>query len=120
LTRRIRGEAVLTNFLLTQDAARQPRRARYLGNKQSEWLDWQHDRISANALDLGQQGELIVASAPYGTPIESAQIETDAELAVVHLDARQRVKSWAMARGSRLLVAGKTLYLRWKREWMSG
>ena len=121
LTRRIRGQAVFTHFILTRDAARSAdARCRYLGAKPSAWLDWQHDAISGNALDLGAQGTLVVASAPYRTPVQSDDIATDAELAVVHLDARRKIKSWAMIRGSNLVVAGRKVFSGRKQEWKAG
>jgi hypothetical protein len=117
LTRRIRGQAVFTHFLLTRSAARQTNaRCRYLGRKPAAWLDWQHDGISANALDLGDAGTLLLASAPYRQPLVADEITTDAELAIVHLDAGRKIKSWSMIRGSRLVVAGKTLVSGRRRE----
>jgi hypothetical protein len=119
LTRRVRGEAVFTHFILTREATRNEAvRARYLGAKPSAWLDWQHDGLSANALDLGEIGTLFVASAPYRKVVTSEELSTDAELAVVHLDGRGKVKSWAMARGGKLVAGGKTLASGKKREWI--
>jgi hypothetical protein len=122
LTRRIRGQCVFTHFILTRDAARHTdTRCRYLGNKPSDWLDWQHDGISANALTLGgDAGTLLVAAAPYDNSIESDDIATDAELAIVHLDAHGKVKSWAILRGSRLSVAGRKLTKGKRRDWAVG
>ena len=120
LTRRIRGRAVFTHFILTREAAaRHEACCRYLGGNTTAWLDWQHDRISANSLELGPVGTLLVASAPYGTPVRSAELSTDAELAVVHVDARQKVKSWAMLRGRALTVRRQSLAARCRREWMT-
>jgi hypothetical protein len=110
LTRRIRGQAVFTHFILTGDAAAiADARCRYLGNQSAAWLDWQHDGISANALDLGDLGTILVASAPYRAPVESPDLTTDAELAIVHLDARRKPGAWLMVRGNTLTVAGKRL-----------
>ncbi|MGB7157009.1 MAG: heparinase II/III family protein [Tepidisphaeraceae bacterium] len=110
LTRRVRGQAVFTHFILTRDAARNAHaRARYLGPKPSAWLAWQHDGLSANAIELGEQGSLLVASAPYRRKLESPELMTDAELAVVHLDARGKAKSWIMLRGTRLASGRKRL-----------
>ena len=121
LTRRIRGQAVFTHFILTRDAARHAStQCRYIGAKRAPWLDWQDDGISANALDLGEQGTLLVASAPYRKALASDEFSTDAELAVVHRDARGRVKSWAMSHGGRLAVSGKTLRKGARRDWASG
>jgi len=121
LTRRVRGQAVFTHFILTREAAEQTAaRCRYLGRAPSEWLGWQRDGISANALDLGPRGTLLVASAPYGAPVESDDLNTDAELAVVHRDARGKVKHWAMVRGRRLSVAGRKLSADRKRDWVVG
>ena len=120
LTRRVRGQAVFTHFILTRDAARHDRaRCRYLGTKPAAWLDWQHDGLSANALDLGDQGTLLVASAPYRRRLASEELSTDAELAVVHLDPRGTVRTWLMARGSSLAVAGKTLAKGRRRDWVA-
>jgi hypothetical protein len=120
LTRRIRGQAVYTTFLLTGDAAdRADASCRYLGKKPSPWLDWQHDAISGNALDLGPLGTILIASAPYGTPVQSQELTTDAELAVVHLDERGRPRAAVMVRGSQLQVGEKRLIRGGKRrEWM--
>jgi hypothetical protein len=122
LTRRIRGQAVFTHFILTGDAAHMTdARCQYLGTKRAYWLDWQHDGISANRLDIGSSGTLLVASAPYGTPVRSEELETDAELAVVHLDVRGRPKSWCMIRGSWLIAAWTRLdRCRKTCEWAAG
>jgi len=122
LTRRIRGEAVFTHFILTREAAQQTNaRCRYLGQKPTVWLDWQREGISANALDLGPMGTILLTSAPYGTPVQPSELTTDAELAIVHLDPRGKIKSWAMARGSKLTVAGKRIQSSAKkREWTTG
>jgi hypothetical protein len=110
LTRRIRGQAVFTHFILTGKAADiADARCRYHGERSAAWLDWQHDGVSANALDLGDLGTLLVASAPHGVPVQSRELSTDAELAVVHLDARGRPGASIMVRGTQLAVAGKTL-----------
>jgi hypothetical protein len=110
LTRRIRGRAVFTHFILTGEAAGMTAaRCRYLGSHAAPWLDWQHDGISANALDLDDLGTLLVASAPYDTPLESSDLATDAELAIGHLDRRGKPRAWMMVRGSHLAVGGKTL-----------
>ncbi len=120
LTRRVRGHAVFTHFILTQHAAKtENARCRYLGDRASAWLDWQHDGFSANVLDLGEAGALLVAGAPYGTPVRSAELQTDAELAVVHLSPRGKIQSWSLIRGSRLIVAGKTIYSGRRREWLA-
>jgi hypothetical protein len=120
LTRRVRGQAVFTLFILTRDAARREQaRCRYLGTKPSAWLDWQHDGLSANALDLGAQGTLLVASAPYRKKLASEELSTDAELAVVHLDQRGKVLNWIIARGSTLTAGGKTLAKGRRREWVA-
>ena len=116
LTRRIRGRAVFTHFILTRDVAA---RCRYLGANSSAWLDWQHDAISANSLNLGENGTILVASAPYRTPVKSDEVTTDAELAVVHLDGRGRPKHWLMVRGKSLVVGGKKLASGAKREWIA-
>ena len=118
LIRRVRGQAVFKHFILTREAARQEQpRCRYLGTKPSAWLDWQYDGLSANALDLGGHGTLLVGSAPYGRKLASEELSTDAELAVVHLDRRGKVRTWVMARGSTLSVAGKTLAKGRRRDW---
>jgi hypothetical protein len=121
LTRRIRGQAVFTHFILTQQAARETdARCRYLGRKPSEWIDWQHDGHSGNALDLGTVGTLLVASAPYRAPVQSDELDTDAELAVVHLNAKGKLQSWMMIRGSKLTVRGRKLSASKRREWAAG
>jgi hypothetical protein len=120
LTRRIRGECVFTHFILTRDAARNAdARCRYLGTRSSAWLDWQHDAISANSLDLGDLGTILVASCPYRNTAESEVVSTNAELAVLHLDRHRKIRSWAMARGSRLRVDGKSLANQ-RCEWAAG
>jgi hypothetical protein len=120
LTRRIRGQCVFSHFILTRDAARKTdARCRYLGTRASSWLDWQHDGLAANAIDLGEVGTLLVASCPYRKPLRSEELMTDAELAVVHLDARRRPKSWALIRGRELSVAGKRLFKGKQREFVS-
>ncbi|MEX0776104.1 MAG: heparinase II/III family protein [Phycisphaeraceae bacterium] len=118
LVRRIRGEAVFSHFILTGEAAANRKaRCRYLGGTPGDWLEWQSEGISANALDLGEAGTLLVACAPYGKPVESDELSTDAELAVVHLDSAGKVKAWAMVRGGQLTVAGKRLGHGRAREW---
>jgi hypothetical protein len=120
LTRRIRGQAVFTHFLLTGDAARQESaRCRPLGDAPAAWLDWQRAGVSANALDLRKFGTLLVASAPYGTPVRTAELSTDAELAVVHLDPRGKPNSWALIRGTRLATGDHPLWRGRLREWVS-
>jgi len=121
LTRRIRGEAVFTHFILTRDAVRQSEpRCRYLGTRASAWLDWQHDGFSANSLDLGSQSTLLVASAPYGRTLESPELTTDAELAVAYLDSRGKPRCWIMARGTTLTVGKRTLTQGKRRDWAAG
>ena len=111
LTRRIRGRAVFTHFILTGDAADMTdARCRHLAGAPASWLDWQHAGISANALDLGDLGTLLVASAPYDTPLRSDDLATDAELAVVHLDPRGKPGAWLLVRGTHLTVRGKQLW----------
>jgi hypothetical protein len=111
LTRRIRGQAVFSHFILTGDAAGMTdARCRYLGGNSSSWLDWQHDGISANALDLGDLGTILVAAAPYGTTAQSDDLTTDAELAVVFLDSRGKPGSWLAVRGTHVTVRGTTLW----------
>jgi hypothetical protein len=85
-------------------------RCRNLGNQSAAWLDWQHDGISANALDLGDLGTVLVASAPYGAPLQSPDFTTDAELAVVHLDSRGKTGAWLAVRGTHVAVRGKQLW----------
>ena len=121
LTRRVRGEAVFTHFILTGDAARlsEPR-CRYLGTNPSAWLDWQHDGLSANRLELGAQGTLLVASTQYGRKLKSPELTTDAELAVVHLDRRGRLQSWTLARGKTLAIGDRTLSNGRRRDWAAG
>jgi hypothetical protein len=119
LTRQTRGPVVFTNFIITGGAdgfGRAPE-ARYLGAKPSPWMTWQSDGHSAHALDLGRNGTLLLASCPYGKPLVSDDLETDAELAVVLLDANGKLKSWALARGSKLTVRGKKLLSGRKVEW---
>ena len=83
-------------------------------------MTWQTDGLSAHALDLGANGTLLTASCPYGKPLISDDLETDAELAVVHLTSKGKVKSWALARGSRLSVRGRKIVGGRKMEWRSG
>jgi hypothetical protein len=117
LTRRIRGQAVFTHFILTREAALLPgARCEYLGGKPAAWLDWQRDGISANRLDLGRQGVLFVASAAYGKAVQSEELATDAELAVAHLDARNKVRAWMVIRGGFLKLQGRQLLSGRRRE----
>lgn len=122
LTRRIRGRAVYTTFLLTGEAAgRSDARCRCLGTAPSGWLDWQRDGISANALDLGPLGTILIASAPDNASVMSDELTTDADLAVAHLDARGRVRSWIMVRGRKLAIKNRSLSTGRKlREWSAG
>ncbi len=120
LTRRIRGQAVFTHFILTGDSAAQhDARCHYLGSKAARSLEWQSDGVSANALDLGHMGTLLLASSPYGAALHSDVLATDAELAVVHLDSRHRVRCGAMVRGTSVTIAGQNLYSGRRREWFT-
>jgi hypothetical protein len=116
LTRRQQGPSVFSTFLLTRGAGT----ARYLGCTAAKEGYRQHEGISANAIDLGPPGRLLLASCPYGAALESTELSTDAELAVVLLDRRGARKAWAMARGSRLAVGGRMLVRGRKREWLQG
>jgi hypothetical protein len=122
LTRRTRGDVVQTNFIVTggADGLSAPPEARYLGKQASEWMSWQRDGVSAHALDLGPHGTVLLASCPYGKPLECDELTTDAELAVVLLDAKGKVDAWAVARGSKLGVKGKKLLTGRKVEWKEG
>ena len=122
LSRRSRGPIVFTNFILTggADGLTHAPEAKYLGTKPSEWMTWQSDGLSAHSIDLGKNGTLLLASCPYGKPLVSKDLSTDAELAVVLLDAKGKVKSWAVARGSKLSVRGKKLLAGRKVEWKAG
>jgi hypothetical protein len=118
LTRRIRGDGVFSTFLLTHcDKEAAP--IGYLGTKPSAFFDWHHEAISANKVHLGERGSMLVASAPFGKKVESAQIQTDAELAVVLLEQSGKVRSWGMARGSHLSVGGRVLHHDRVREWLA-
>ena len=121
LARTIRGPAAFSTFMLTHADSLDQRalRARYLGGKPSEWFNWQPEGISANALDLGAQGSVLIAACPYGRKLESADLSTDAELAVVLLSPEGKVRDWAMARGSSLIVRGKKLVAGKQREFMA-
>ena len=122
LTRRTRGNVVLSNFIVTHgaDGMAKPPEARFLGKQTSEWMSWQREGISAHALDLGPNGTVLLASCPYGKPLKSDELSTDAELAVVRLNAKGKVESWAVARGSKLAVHGKSLLTGRKVEWKEG
>jgi hypothetical protein len=121
LTRRMQGPSVFTNFILTHGAsAKRSPVARYLGKSPSKAFFQQHEGLSAHAVDLGERGTLLVASCPYGKPLECAELTTDAELAVVVLDAKGAVQHFAMARGSNLKVHGKNLAGNRKRDWQTG
>jgi hypothetical protein len=122
LTRRIQGPSVFTTFLLTHGAqglGSLPR-ARYLGTKPAKWEYQQHEGFSANSLDLGEHGRVVIASCPYGKAVDHGEISTDAELAVAVLDRRGKLASWAMARGARLSVAGNRVASGRRRDWQSG
>jgi hypothetical protein len=119
LTRRIRGEAVFTTFLLTR-AGGMDSRAHYLGESQATYFDWQREGLSANRLELGDKGTLLIASCPFGRTLSGAELATDAELAVVLLAPGGRVKAWAAARATHLVFRGKTLMKGKKREWSQG
>ncbi|MCL2639816.1 MAG: heparinase II/III family protein [Phycisphaerales bacterium] len=116
LTRRIRGSGVFATFFLTHCNVDTPS-LRYLGVKPSALFDWHHDALTAHRLDLGNAGSVLLASAPFGKKLESSEMATDAELAVVLLDAKGKVRSWGMARGSNLVVGGRTLQRGRVREW---
>ena len=111
LTRRIEGPAVFTTFLITRPATslHRPPGARYLGAHRAKKLFQQHDALSANVLDLGKSGTLFIVSCPYGVNLDTPEISTDAELAVVILNPQGSVSSWRLARGSRLAVHGRVL-----------
>jgi hypothetical protein len=119
LTRRIRGEAVFATFLLTQ-AGSADSAAEYLGTTQATYFDWQREGVSANRLSLGEAGTILLASAPFGERVSHADLATDADLAVVLLNNRGKVKHFAMARGSSLVVGGKTLLKGKRKEWVQG
>ncbi|MBA2482554.1 MAG: heparinase II/III family protein, partial [Planctomycetes bacterium] len=121
LSRRLRGPAVFTNFILTRGGTglTVPPVAQYLGTKPADWYGWQPEGISAHRLDLGIHGSVLIASCPFGKAVQHADLATDAELAVVLLDAKGSVRSWAMARGSRLAVRGKSLVRGAKSAWRS-
>jgi hypothetical protein len=119
LTRRIRGEAVFTTFLLTHAGSAESR-AKYLGQSQATYFDWQHEALSVNSLDLGDKGTLLIGSCPFGKTLSGPDLATDAELAVVLLGANHRPKAWAVARGGSLAINGKTLLKGKEREWSQG
>ncbi len=120
LTRRIQGPAVFTNFIFTQPCAGSfTPHAIYLGSKSAKSEYQQHEAFSAHEVGLGEHGTLFVASCPYGKNLDSPELATDGELAVVHLDVRGVVKSWVLARGSKLFVRGKKLTTGRKRDWQS-
>ncbi|MGH7144655.1 MAG: heparinase II/III domain-containing protein [Planctomycetota bacterium] len=122
LGRQVRGDVVFATFVLTH-AGREAKTvptARYLGVTPAPWMGWQTDGYTANALDLGAHGTLYVASCPYHRPVESKEFSTDGELAVVHLDRRGGVVAWALARGSRLVVRGRSLFKGKKISWRNG
>ncbi|MBA3707476.1 MAG: heparinase II/III family protein [Planctomycetes bacterium] len=122
LTRRLRGDAVFSSFILTRGGLglTVPPVAQYLGTEAAGWYGWQPEGISAHRLDLGPHGSVLVASCPFGKPLAHADLSTDAELAVVLLDAKNRVRSWAMVRGSKQVVGGKQLVRGARSEWRSG
>jgi hypothetical protein len=119
LSRQTRGAVVFTNFIITHgaDGLSSPPQARYLGKQPSEWMGWQYEGLSAHALDLGPNGTVLLASCPYGKPLVCDEMETDAELAVAHLDTHGKVKAWAVAKGSKLTVRGKKLLSGRKVDW---
>jgi hypothetical protein len=122
LTRRLRGPAVFTNVILTRGCLglTVPPVMQYLGAKPADWFGWQPEGLSAHRLDLGANGSVLIAGCPFGKPLEHADFATDGELAVVVLDAKGRVRSWALARGSRLRVGAKQLVRGGKSEWRTG
>ena len=121
LTRRIQGPCVFTNFIFTQPCASGfTPTARYLGSHPAKPEYQQHEGFSAHAVNLGEHGTLLVASCPYKKPLDTPEFSTDAELAVAHLDATGAVKSWALARGSKLTVGGKKLAGGKARDWAAG
>ena len=71
-------------------------------------------------MDLGEHGQLLVASCPYKKPLETPEFSTDAELAVVLLDTKGAVNAWALARGSKLTVGAKKLAVGKARDWIAG
>ena len=122
LTRTTRGPAVFTTFLLTggADGFTAAPTPRYLGKQASEWFGWQPEALSANALDLGPHGSLFVASCPYGKALESDELSTDADLAVVWVTPQGKVKAWGAAYGSKLLYKGKRLLGGKQVKWKAG
>jgi hypothetical protein len=121
LTRHIQGPAAYANFLITHafSDGHSPT-ARYLGPHPAQADHPQHDAFSANRIDLGSHGALLLASAPHGKAVQTPEIETDAEMAAVRLDVQGKILSWALARGSRLHVGGKPVINGKKRAWMAG
>jgi hypothetical protein len=117
LTRRIRGNGVFATFLLTQ-AGGSESAAENLGGAPATYFDWQRAGFSAQRLDLGKAGTVLLASAPFGRLAATDALSTDADLAVVLLAPSGKVRSWAMARGSSLTVAGKTIVKGKKKEWV--
>ncbi|HEY3322537.1 MAG TPA: heparinase II/III family protein [Planctomycetota bacterium] len=121
LTRRQEGPSVFSTFLVTQPSAslNVPPVARYLGAKKAKAKFKQHDGLSANVVDLGATGSLWLASCPYGKPLESKEMSTDAELAVAIVNKSGRVEAWAAVRGSHFSLNGEKL-LKEKAEWAAG
>ncbi|HYF51938.1 MAG TPA: heparinase II/III family protein, partial [Planctomycetota bacterium] len=122
LARTTRGPATFSTFLLTHGADgldANAIKAKYLGGKPSPWFEWQPEGISANALDLGAHGSILIAACPYGKKLESAEMSTDAELAVVLLSPEGKVRDWALAKGGNLSARGKKLVSGKAREFAS-
>ncbi|MCL2648875.1 MAG: heparinase II/III family protein [Phycisphaerales bacterium] len=120
LTRRIRGSGVFATFFLTHCNTDTPP-LRYLGAKPAAFFDWHHEALTAHRLDLGggDAGSILLASTPFGKKLESPEMTTDAELAVALLDAKGKTQTWGMARGSTLVVNGRTLHRGRVREWIA-
>lgn len=120
VTRRTQGPTVFTNFLLTRPAIGREPSIRYLGKNPSKAFYQQHEPISAHELDLGPAGRLLIAACPYGQALESDAMSTDAQLAVILTDGRGRVRTWALANGSRLSCNGRQLAKGKKKQWAQG
>ena len=120
LTRRVEGPAVFATFVLTTPAARAAAiEPRYLGSKPGEWKYRQHDGLSAHVLDLGGLGSLLLASCPYGMPLRSPEMTTDAQLAVVWMDSKRKPRGWSLVKGSHLVVGGRKLAAGRRHEWLA-
>ena len=112
LMRRNSGRVVFSTFVITEPSAklRKIPKAQYLGNKKSDYLYAQQDRLSANMLDLGNYGKIYLASCPYETQLENFELSTDADIAVVLEDKDGKIISALMAGGTHLVSKDRVLY----------